>query len=119
MKQRVSIARGMALEPDILLMDEPFAALDSLTRRKMQDELMQLWDDTHFTVLFVTHSIPEAIRLGNRILLLTPHPGQVKAEINSLPRHHSDAAAEKELEEKINDMLFTEQDTQHYEAQHD
>jgi len=118
MKQRVSIARGMAMEPDILLMDEPFAALDSLTRRKMQDELMQLWDDTHFTVLFVTHSIPEAIRLGNRILLLTPHPGQVKAEINSLPRHHSVGTAEKELEEKINDMLFTQQGEQQHEMQH-
>ncbi len=56
-------------------MDEPFAALDALTRRKMQDELLQLWDDTHFTVLFVTHSIAEAIKIGNRILLLSPHPG--------------------------------------------
>lgn len=118
MKQRVSIARGMAMEPDILLMDEPFAALDALTRRKMQDELMQLWDDTQFTVLFVTHSIPEAIRLGNRILLLTPHPGQVKAELNSLPRHHSDAIAEKELEEKINAMLFTQHGKPAQEVQH-
>ena len=70
MKQRVSIARGMAMEPDILLMDEPFAALDSLTRRKMQDELMQLWDDTHFTVLFVTHSIPEAVFLSDRVVVM-------------------------------------------------
>ncbi len=75
MKQRVAIARGMAMEPDVLLMDEPFAALDALTRRKMQDELLQLWDDTRFTVLFVTHSIPEAIKIGSRILLLSPHPG--------------------------------------------
>ena len=83
MKQRVAIARALAMEPDVLLMDEPFAALDALTRRKMQDELLQLWDDTRFTVLFVTHSIPEAVLIGNRILLLSPHPGQVKGELNS------------------------------------
>ncbi len=85
MKQRVAIARGMAMEPDVLLMDEPFAALDALTRRKMQDELLRLWEDTRFTVLFVTHSIEEAIRIGTRILLLSPHPGEVKAELNSVP----------------------------------
>ena len=82
MKQRVAIARAMAMEPKILLMDEPFAALDALTRAKMQDDLLRLWDDVKFTVLFVTHSIPEAIRIGNRILLLTPHPGRARAEIN-------------------------------------
>ena len=84
MKQRVAIARGMAMEPDILLMDEPFAALDALTRQRMQDELLMLWEETRFTVLFVTHSIPEAVKVGNRILLLSPHPGQVKAELNSV-----------------------------------
>jgi NitT/TauT family transport system ATP-binding protein len=84
MKQRAAIARGMAMEPDILLMDEPFAALDALTRVRMQDELLGLWDETKFTVIFVTHSIPEAIKIGNRILLLSPRPGQVKAEINSV-----------------------------------
>ena len=83
MKQRAAIARGMAMEPDILLMDEPFAALDALTRSKMQEELLQLWEDTRFTVLFVTHSIPEAVRIGNRILLLSPHPGQVRAELHA------------------------------------
>jgi len=83
MKQRVAIARGMAMEPKILLMDEPFAALDALTRARMQEELLRLWDDTKFTVLFVTHSIPEAIRVGSRILLMSAHPGQVKAEMNS------------------------------------
>jgi len=82
MKQRVAIARALAMEPQILLMDEPFAALDALTRAKMQDELLKLWDDARFTVLFVTHSIAEAIRVGNRILLLTPHPGRAKAEID-------------------------------------
>ncbi|HXX85989.1 MAG TPA: ABC transporter ATP-binding protein [Casimicrobiaceae bacterium] len=108
MKQRVALARGMAMEPDILLMDEPFAALDALTRRKMQDELLQLWDGTRFTVLFVTHSIPEAIKIGSRILLLSPHPGQVKAEINSLPRDGGGEAA-KALEQKIHNMLFADE----------
>src|SRR6202166_2291529 len=107
MKQRVAIARGMAMEPDILLMDEPFAALDALTRRKMQDELLQLWDDTRFTVLFVTHSLAEAIKIGSRILLLSPHPGQVKAEMNSLPRESGGEAAQA-LERKIHDMLFVD-----------
>ena len=82
MKQRVAIARAMSMEPQILLMDEPFAALDALTRGKMQEDLLELWEDTKFTVLFVTHSIPEAVRIGNRILLLTPHPGRAKAELN-------------------------------------
>lgn len=118
MKQRVSIARGMAMEPAILLMDEPFAALDALTRRKMQDELIQLWDDTHFTVLFVTHSIPEAIKIGSRILLLTPHPGQVRAELNSLPRELQNSAAQTDLEEKINSMLFTDEQQQLAEVFH-
>jgi NitT/TauT family transport system ATP-binding protein len=95
----------MAMEPDILLMDEPFAALDALTRRKMQDELLALWDETRFTVLFVTHSIPEAIKIGTRILLLSPHPGQVKAELNS-GAHIRDAI---ELEKRIQHMLFADQ----------
>jgi NitT/TauT family transport system ATP-binding protein len=108
MKQRVAIARAMAMEPAILLMDEPFAALDALTRRKMQDELLQLWDDTHFTVLFVTHSIPEAVIVGNRILLLSPLPGQVKAELNSLPRGECDAGRLKALEDQIHQILFSD-----------
>ena len=109
MKQRVAIARGMAMEPDILLMDEPFAALDALTRSRMQDELLSLWDDTRFTVLFVTHSIPEAIKLGNRILLLSPHPGQVKAEINSVPRGQENSNEAAALGREIHDMLFADQ----------
>jgi NitT/TauT family transport system ATP-binding protein len=109
MKQRVAIARGMAMEPAILLMDEPFAALDALTRRKMQEELLQLWEDTRFTVLFVTHSIPEAVTIGSRILLLSPHPGQVKAELKSLPLGDGDSAARKALEDRIHHMLFTDQ----------
>ncbi|MCU1733182.1 MULTISPECIES: ABC transporter ATP-binding protein [unclassified Pseudomonas] len=83
MKARVSIARALAMQPKILLMDEPFAALDALTRRKMQEELLALWEEVRFTLLFVTHSIEEALVVGNRILLLSPHPGRVRAEIHS------------------------------------
>ena len=110
MKQRVAIARAMAMEPAILLMDEPFAALDALTRRKMQDELLQLWDDTRFTVLFVTHSIEEAIIVGSRILVLSPHPGRVKAELNSHEFGHAqqEGAAFGELTRRIHAMLFAE-----------
>ena len=102
MKQRVAIARGMAMEPDILLMDEPFAALDALTRGAMQDELLHLWDDTRFTVLFVTHSIPEAVHVGSRILVLSPHPGQVQAEL-SVPQ---DSEARSALTARIENMLL-------------
>jgi NitT/TauT family transport system ATP-binding protein len=105
MKQRVAIARGMAMEPSILLMDEPFAALDALTRSKMQEELLRLWDDTHFTVLFVTHSIPEAVRVGNRILLLSAHPGQVKGEINSTGIDALQAGG-RTLSEQVEHLLF-------------
>ena len=110
MKQRVAIARGMAMEPDILLMDEPFAALDALTRRQMQEELLQLWDDTKFTVLFVTHSIEEAVIVGSRILVLSPHPGQVKAELNAHDLGHSDVGDERfgNLTNKIHNMLFAD-----------
>jgi NitT/TauT family transport system ATP-binding protein len=83
MKQRVAIARALAMQPEVLLMDEPFAALDALTRRNMQEELGRLWEELRFTLLFVTHSIEEALVVGNRILLLSPHPGQVRAELNS------------------------------------
>jgi NitT/TauT family transport system ATP-binding protein len=107
MKQRVAIARGMAMEPEILLMDEPFAALDALTRVKMQEELLRLWQDTRFTLLFVTHSIPEAVKVGTRILLLSAHPGQVRAEMNS---DGTDAvgADGHTLSSRIEGMLFAE-----------
>lgn len=107
MKQRVAIARGMAMEPDVLLMDEPFAALDALTRRQCQDELLQLWNDTQFTVLFVTHSIAEAIKIGNRILLLSPHPGRVKAEVEDVDTTSATDGSAGRLEKEIHDLLFT------------
>ncbi|WP_323118168.1 ABC transporter ATP-binding protein [Burkholderia alba] len=108
MKQRVAIARALAMEPRVLLMDEPFAALDALTRRRMQQELLQLWDDARFTLLFVTHSIDEALVVGNRILLLSPHPGRVRAELNS---HHfnEDSVGRADFQraaERIHRLLF-------------
>jgi NitT/TauT family transport system ATP-binding protein len=110
MKQRVAIARAMAMEPEVLLMDEPFAALDALTRRKMQEELIQLWEDIRFTVLFVTHSIEEAIVIGSRILVLSPHPGRVKAELNAHQFDHAHQGGEafQALQGRIHDMLFAE-----------
>jgi NitT/TauT family transport system ATP-binding protein len=105
MKQRVAIARAMAMEPQILLMDEPFAALDALTRGKMQEDLLELWQDVKFTVVFVTHSIPEAIRIGNRILLLTPHPGRAKAELNCPGSDVPNAGGEL-LSARIQRLLF-------------
>jgi NitT/TauT family transport system ATP-binding protein len=107
MKQRVAIARAMATEPDVLLMDEPFAALDALTRDRMQTELLNLCAETNFSVVFVTHSIPEAIRIGTRILLLTPHPGQAKAEIDCRGEDEIDATGQL-LSDRIHRLLFDE-----------
>ncbi len=110
MKARVAIARALAMQPKILLMDEPFAALDALTRRKMQEELLILWEEVRFTLLFVTHSIEEALVVGNRILLLSPHPGRVRAEINS---HQYDlqslgGVGFQETARRIHRLLFNE-----------
>jgi NitT/TauT family transport system ATP-binding protein len=105
MKQRVAIARGMAMEPAVLLMDEPYAALDAMTRRQMQQELLQLWHDVKVTLLFVTHSIQEAVALGTRILLLSPHPGRVRQEMSGLEEGASDAEMVG-LERNIHEMLF-------------
>jgi NitT/TauT family transport system ATP-binding protein len=108
MKMRVALGRAMALEPAILLMDEPFAALDALTRREMQEELLSLWDQTRFTVLFVTHSIEEALIVGSRVLVLSPHPGRVRAELDvSQFRFDSIESAEFSLVAKrIHGLLF-------------
>ena len=110
MKQRAAIARAMAMEPDVLLMDEPFAALDALTRRRLQDELLELWDELKFTMLFVTHGIDEATRIGSRILVMSPHPGQVRAEL-SCPEHWGEERR-KDLEQQITNMLLQYRDTQ-------
>jgi NitT/TauT family transport system ATP-binding protein len=87
MRQRVALARSLAIGPDVLLMDEPFAALDAQTRDLLHDELERIWKETRQTIIFVTHNVREAARLGDRVVVLTFRPGRIKAEIRiDLPR---------------------------------
>ena len=87
MQQRVAIARALAMDPEILLMDEPFGALDELTRIELQQELLRIWEARRKTVMFVTHSINEALILSDRVILLAPHPGRIRMDVEvTLPR---------------------------------
>src|SRR5438128_6440767 len=87
MRQRVALARALATEPDVLLMDEPFAALDAQTRDLLHDELERIWAETGRTIVFVTHNVREAVRLGDRVVLFTFRPGRIKREFQvDLPR---------------------------------
>jgi NitT/TauT family transport system ATP-binding protein len=82
MKQRVAIARSLAFDPDVLLMDEPFAALDAQTRDGLQDELLRIWEKTGKTVVFITHGIEEAVYLGQRVAVMTSRPGRIKQVVD-------------------------------------
>ncbi len=95
MQQRVAIARALAYNPTVLLMDEPFAALDALTREEMQRFLVDVWRETKKTVIYVTHNVAEAVYLGDRIIVLSPHPGTIRAQVKiALPRPRDSLSVE-------------------------
>ncbi|HEV8438243.1 MAG TPA: ABC transporter ATP-binding protein [Methylomirabilota bacterium] len=105
MKQRVAIARSLAIDPAMLLMDEPFASLDALTRRKMQEELLTIWEATRKTILFVTHSIQEAVLLGDRILILSRGPGRVRRVMANPATGQRDTEGALAAQRQIQELL--------------
>jgi NitT/TauT family transport system ATP-binding protein len=110
MRQRVAVARALAQHADILLMDEPFGSLDAMTRDLLHDELERIWRETGVTIVFVTHDVREAVRLGDRIVVLTSRPGRVADELPvNLPRPRNIASAEVgELAAAVTDRLRAE-----------
>ncbi|ACO74175.1 ABC transporter ATP-binding protein [Laribacter hongkongensis] len=112
MRQRVAIARVLALDSPIMLMDEPFGALDALTRRNLQDEVLRIWKETGKTILFVTHSIEESIYLADRIVVMTYRPGTVKRDQRvTMPRPRDPASAEfNELKRELGRLVMEEQE---------
>ena len=118
MRQRVAIARVLALDSPIMLMDEPFGALDALTRRNLQDELLRLWAELKKTVIFVTHSIEEAIYLADRIVVMTYRPGTIKRDlIVDLPRLRDPAAPEFNALKRELGLMVMEEQQRHHDAE--
>ncbi len=104
MRQRVSIARAFANDPDILLMDEPFSALDEQNKVLLQEELLRIWEETRKTVMFITHSVDEAVTLGDRIMIMTAHPGRAKVMVDvpfERPRRVLELRAQPEYGELV------------------
>ncbi|HSV30436.1 MAG TPA: ABC transporter ATP-binding protein, partial [Atribacteraceae bacterium] len=90
MRQRVALARALSVEPKIILMDEPFAAVDALSRHKLQEDLARIWQETRKTIVFVTHDIDEALYLADKVVVFSPHPGTIRNIIDiALPRPRS------------------------------
>ncbi len=118
MRQRVAIARALAIDSPVLLMDEPFGALDALTRRNLQDELLRVWSELRKTVVFVTHGIEESIYLADRVVVMTYRPGTVKRIVPiTLPRPRDPASAEfNELKKAVAGLVMEEQ-LRHQEAE--
>jgi len=107
MRQRVSIARAFANDPDILLMDEPFSALDEQNKVLLQEELLRIWEETRKTVMFITHSVDEAVTLGDRIMIMTAHPGRAKFMVDvpfERPRGVLELRARPEYGELVYDI---------------
>ncbi len=118
MRQRVAIARVLALDSPIMLMDEPFGALDALTRRNLQDELLRLWAELKKTVIFVTHSIEEAIYLADRIVVMTYRPGTIKRDLLvDLPRLRDPAAPEFNALKRELGLMVMEEQQRHHDAE--
>ena len=116
MKQRVAIARALANKPRILIMDEPFGALDAQTRTRLQDELVDIWGKTRKTIFFITHDIAEAVLLADRIGVMTPGPGARIRDIIpvSLPRpRRRGSAGFGEMWERINALIDDDEDGEH------
>ncbi|WP_136418032.1 ABC transporter ATP-binding protein [Herbaspirillum sp. ST 5-3] len=116
MRQRVAIARVLALDSPIMLMDEPFGALDALTRRNLQDELLRIWAELKKTIIFVTHSIEEAIYLADRIVVMTYRPGTVKRDMQvKLPRLRDPASPEFNALKYLLGQLVMEEQQRHHD----
>lgn len=115
MRQRVAIARVLALDSPIMLMDEPFGALDALTRRNLQDELLKIWKQFGTTIVFVTHSIEESIYLADRTVVMTYRPGTIKRDVRiELPRPRDPSAPEfNQLKRELGELVMEEQQRHH------